>query len=140
MKEFKHPNLMSLLASYETEHFFFIVMEQAIGGDVIELFNKNNSNYQYLDESFACKVIYQVGKGLEHMHKQGVWHRDIKPDNILILNDDLNNPQVALTDFGFSKQFEPGETTKEILGTPLYKAPEINGKNLCMYTYFQILL
>lgn len=51
--------------------------------------------------------------------------RDIKPENILLESSDKNNLNIKITDFGFACFFKPGEGRKEVLGSPLYMAPEI---------------
>ena len=49
--------------------------------------------------------------------------RDIKPENILLESDDINNLNIKITDFGFACFFKEGQN--EVLGSPLYMAPEI---------------
>ena len=51
--------------------------------------------------------------------------RDIKPENILLEASDLNNLNIKITDFGFACFFDPTEGLKDVLGSPLYMAPEI---------------
>ena len=51
--------------------------------------------------------------------------RDIKPENILLESDDLNNLNIKITDFGFACFFNPQEDLMDVLGSPLYMAPEI---------------
>ena len=61
------------------------------------------------------------------MHNKNIVHRDIKPENILLSSKDINNLDVKITDFGFAKCFDPDdfEGFEEILGSPVYMAPEI---------------
>lgn len=54
-----------------------------------------------------------------------VYCRDIKPENILLENKDPNNLNIKITDFGFACFYDPKEGLKEVLGSPLYMAPEI---------------
>ena len=51
--------------------------------------------------------------------------RDIKPENILLEKEDPDNLNIKITDFGFACFFKPGEQCIEVLGSPLYMAPEI---------------
>jgi serine/threonine protein kinase len=61
--------------------------------------------------------------GLNHVHKNGIVHRDMKPENILI--DEKNNT-LKIIDFGLSKIDTPGSKGPSMLvGTPFYMAPEI---------------
>lgn len=60
------------------------------------------------------------------MHQKGIAHRDIKPENVLLESKDVNNLTCKITDFGFSKFFDPRDGgLSEMLGSPLYMAPEI---------------
>lgn len=53
------------------------------------------------------------------------FYRDIKPENILLESDDLDNLNLKITDFGFACFFQPEKGLEEVLGSPLYMAPEI---------------
>lgn len=61
------------------------------------------------------------------MHKKNIVHRDIKPENILLESKDPDNIVIKITDFGFAKCYDPqeGEGMDDVLGSPLYMAPEI---------------
>ena len=77
----------------------------------------------------ASLVISQVAKALNEAHRRGVVHRDIKPDNIFVLESDDDDLFVKVLDFGIAKQSTPlsgqGLTaTGSLLGTPEYMSPE----------------
>ena len=76
----------------------------------------------FLPESIIKKAILDVAAGLDFMHKRGVLHRDVKPQNILI--DDSG--QAKLVDFGVSKVLEDPENdaVKTTEGTYHFMAPE----------------
>lgn len=61
------------------------------------------------------------------MHKKNIIHRDLKPENILLESSDLTNLVVKITDFGFAKCYDPFkfDGLDDILGSPIYMAPEI---------------
>tara|TARA_B110000285_G_scaffold175538_1_gene196910 strand:+ start:16 stop:189 length:174 start_codon:yes stop_codon:yes gene_type:complete len=57
---------------------------------------------------------------LGHLHANGIIHRDLKLENILVNPDGY----LTLIDFGVSKKLKPGDTTETTVGTPEYMAPE----------------
>jgi serine/threonine-protein kinase/endoribonuclease IRE1 len=74
------------------------------------------------------EVLFQLAKGLEHIHQNGLVHRDIKPENVLIwVNPNSNQVLMKWADFGFSKRVnERGTfTMSDVKGTLDYFAPEI---------------
>lgn len=72
----------------------------------------------------AINLAKQICEGLEAAHNEGVVHRDLKPQNILVNGED----QVFISDFGLATSLG-GETTAEMAGTPQYMAPEqVEGK------------
>lgn len=68
-------------------------------------------------------------KGLSHIHKQNVAHRDLKPDNILVEintdNSNVNISSVKIADFGQAKIIEPNTITNAYIQSKNYRAPEI---------------
>ena len=78
-------------------------------------------------EKDAAKILHQVLLGLNYMHKKNIVHRDIKPENMLMESKEIGNLNVKITDFGFSKCYDPTnfEGFDEVLGSPLYMAPEV---------------
>lgn len=74
------------------------------------------------DYKRIVRLVAGVAEGLHHAHEQGVVHRDIKPQNLLLGPDD----QLHITDFGLARMLdEPGLTrSTEMVGTPAYMAPE----------------
>jgi predicted Ser/Thr protein kinase len=72
----------------------------------------------------AVRIAGDVAEAVEHAHRKGILHRDLKPDNILI----EAGGRVRVTDFGLSKQLGDGHgeltRTGQVLGTPSYMAPE----------------
>ena len=88
----------------------------------IRLSRTDRSRRSTRDFRHIARLIAGVAEGLDHAHKQGVVHRDIKPQNLLRGPDG----QLHITDFGLARLLnEPGLTlSTEIVGTPAYMAPE----------------
>ena len=81
-----------------------------------------------MSEHQTANVVKQILLALNYMHKQNIAHRDIKPENILIVPEEsVSNeyPNVKLTDFGFATFFKKQDGMRQVLGSPLYMAPEV---------------
>lgn len=76
------------------------------------------------NEKIASAIMKQVINAVMYCHVNGIVHRDIKADNILLLQNKLTAP-VKLIDFGISVKFEKDTKLKEKTGTVLYIAPEV---------------
>ena len=63
--------------------------------------------------------------GLNYMHLQSITHRDMKPENILLVSDDPDNFDVKIADLGFACKYDKETGLDLVLGTPLYMAPEL---------------
>jgi serine/threonine protein kinase len=114
-----HPNLVRGLDFGWTEDRPYIVLEYVDGEDLW----KRIERLGRLSETEAIDYIVQVAGGLHEAHKNGIIHRDIKPDNIFLTADD----QAKLGDLGLSKDLEEDlELTRPDrgLGTPNFIAPE----------------
>ena len=70
------------------------------------------------------QIFSQVAGAVHHLHSLGIYHRDLKLENILI--DERQH--IKLIDFGFSIKSNPSENLKMYCGTPSYMAPELVGK------------
>ena len=120
LKLFSHPNIIKIYEVIENESAFYIVLEYATGG---ELFN-----YIVLKEKLSEKetslYFYQIIQGIKTIHEKKICHRDMKPENILIANNNL----IKIIDFGLSSEYNDYLSTP--CGSPCYASPEmIKGKN-----------
>ena len=117
LKMLRHPNVVKLLEKFDTDKHHLIVMELCPGGDLLNYVRKRRK----LNEKMAKFVFKQIMEGITYIHQNGVVHRDIKLDNILL--DGHGNIKIA--DFGVSRKFVENEILFEQCGTPAYIAPEI---------------
>ena len=120
---FQHPNVCRYFdafrydegSSFGLQHYEIGVMEYISGGDLDAYVKKHGINSEK-----AKKALLGVLEGLSYLHGQGVIHRDIKPNNILVSGD---TPKII--DFGISKETEKEGNTSTILFTsPGYVSPE----------------
>ncbi len=92
----------------------FIVMEYANGGSL----NGYQKSLAPLAPNEAVSLVTQAAMGISHVHSRGIIHRDIKPDNLL-----LNNNNVLLSDFGIA-YIQNSSVLQQAIGTPAFMAPE----------------
>ncbi len=100
----------------------FIAMEYVEGTDILTWCRSlNDVRSRHI---FIRAFLLQILSALEYIHREGVIHYDIKPDNLLVVGDESSHPPlVKLTDFGFSKV--QTEENTQIRGTLEYTAPEL---------------
>ena len=94
-------------------HLVFEYMKQ----DLLELMKSKEPGH--LDESQIKDIIYQTLLGLTHMHKYGFFHRDMKPENLLI-----TEKIVKIADFGLAREIRSLPPYTEYVSTRYYRAPE----------------
>jgi len=117
MARLTHPNLARIHAAHLTPPCPYLVLDLYPGGSLTELLEAGP-----LAVERASEIAAQLAEGLAHAHANQVVHRDLKPDNVLF--DDRG--QAVIADFGVSRQGAVDRMTRtgELLGTPLYMAPE----------------
>jgi len=72
-----------------------------------------------LEPIYVKRIIYSILKALSHIHRLGVFHRDVKPENIM-----LDNQQIKLVDFGSCRGIHSIPPLTEYISTRWYRAPE----------------
>ncbi|XVF41185.1 hypothetical protein PTKIN_Ptkin01aG0259700 [Pterospermum kingtungense] len=115
----KHPNVLELYEVIASKSKIYFVMEYAKGG---ELFNKVSKGK--LREDVARKYFQQLISAVDFCHSRGVYHRDLKLENLLL----DENGTVKVSDFGLSALAESkhqGGILHTTCGTPAYVAPEV---------------
>ena len=120
-----HPNIVTIYEVGTDGDKNYIAMEFLSGRNLRKEIDKTG----FIEPKHAVEVAIEVLEGLAFAHENGVIHRDIKPDNVQLLDDG----QVKLTDFGIARlTFEPNITMDgQVFGTPSYMSPEqINGQEI----------
>ncbi len=121
LKLCQHPNIIRLLDVFENPDHLYIVLELLHGGDLYEYLNKRHFN---ILEHRARNIVHALATALYYIHSYGIVHRDIKLDNVLMV-DESDDSEVKLVDFGLSKIIGPGEYCHDPFGTYGYAAPEV---------------
>ncbi len=112
-----HPNIVSVYDVSHSDDIEYIVME-LIDGITLKQYLQKKS---VLDPSEVLNFSIQIAKALEHAHSKGIIHRDIKPQNIMLLKDGM----IKVADFGIaSLESDIEENNGETVGSVHYIAPE----------------
>ena len=124
-----HSNIVKLYYSYNFEDSYFLILQKAYGGD---LYNYTQSNI--ITETYIKKICKQLLYAMEHLHKKMIIIKDIKLENILLL-DKSKEPDILLCDFNLSIILTDKEQyTNNRGGTLIYAAPEVLSQQL-IYNY-----
>ncbi|KAI8145395.1 kinase-like domain-containing protein [Fennellomyces sp. T-0311] len=118
LKRLSHPNIVKLFDVIETDRHIGMVMEYASGGELFEYI----LNRDYLEEDVARPFFGQLISSVHYMHQKGVVHRDLKLENVLLLDD---QEHIVITDFGFANNCTGQDLLSTCCGSPCYAAPEL---------------
>ena len=113
-----HPNIVEMYDVGEDNGNFYIVMEYIDGQTLKQLIKKRG----HLTVPEAIDIMLQLTDGLAHAHDSYIIHRDIKPQNIMILEDGM----VKITDFGIAMAINASDLTQtnSVMGSVHYLPPE----------------
>jgi eukaryotic-like serine/threonine-protein kinase len=117
----QHPHIMPLFDSGRVESTVFFVMPYIQGESLRSRLHRETQ----LPVADAVRIAAEIASGLDYAHRQGVIHRDIKPDNVL-----FHDGRALLADFGIALAWSDGDGKSRLtrsgvsLGTPQYMSPE----------------
>jgi predicted Ser/Thr protein kinase len=113
----QHPGIVAVYEYGEDSQFAYIAMEYVEGSSLRQYFERKVR----FDEDDLVSIMAQLLDALHYAHEQGVWHRDVKPANIII----MSNGRIKVADFGIA---HVGSSTLTqvgvVMGTPGFIAPE----------------
>jgi eukaryotic-like serine/threonine-protein kinase len=111
-----HPNIVSITTAEKQEGTFFIVMEYVPGETLENIIALKGA----IDLPRALDFTCQICNAVDHAHRQGVLHRDLRPANVLVGENDM----AKVADFGTSRYLEIAAHGTTVIGSPPYMAPE----------------
>ena len=127
MKMISHPNCIALKTIFKTrgesdkEFFYNIVMEYM--PVTINQYNLSFRGANIKPPKVAIKLFaFQMFSGLHYLHSNGIMHRDIKPQNLLV---DPDKCTLKICDFGSAKTIHKGDTSVSYIASRFYRAPEL---------------
>jgi serine/threonine protein kinase/class 3 adenylate cyclase len=129
LAEVNSPHVTNFIEVNEDEGLHYLAIEYVRGTNLADWIARKGR----LDEHAALTIMADVARALAVAHERSVIHRDVKPENILLIDDGTNDPSskplVKLSDFGLARHVVENESLEmtqagAILGTPLYMAPE----------------
>src|SRR5919106_5595665 len=111
-----HPNIVTILTAEKQDGIFFIVMEYVPGETLEQIVERDGA----LELPRALDFTCQICNAVDHAHRAGVIHRDLRPGNMLVSETGL----LKVTDFGTSRFLEIAAHGTTVIGSPPYMAPE----------------
>jgi serine/threonine-protein kinase len=111
-----HPNIVTMLTAEKLDDVFFIVMEYVPGQTLEHVIKQEGA----LDLPRALDLTCQMCNAVDHAHRAGILHRDLRPGNMLL----SENGMLKVTDFGTSRFLEIAAHGTTVIGSPPYMAPE----------------
>jgi serine/threonine-protein kinase len=111
-----HPNVVNVLTAERQDNVFFIVMEYVPGETLEAIIEREGA----LDLPRVLDYTCQICNAVDHAHRHGVLHRDLRPGNVLVTEQGL----VKVADFGTSRFLEIAAHGTTVIGSPPYMAPE----------------
>jgi serine/threonine-protein kinase len=111
-----HPNIVTILTAEKQENVCFIVMEFVPGETLEAIISRAGA----LDLALALDYTCQICNAVDHAHRQGVLHRDLRPSNVIVTENGL----LKVADFGTSRFLEIAAHGTTVIGSPPYMAPE----------------
>lgn len=120
LKQLNHPNIVKLIEEFDFSKQLYLILELVQDGDLFDAI----SSVTKFSEVHVSTMIYNLCSALTYLHSQGIVHRDIKLENLLISVQEDGSQSVKLADFGLA--VEVGDNPLySVCGTAFYVSPEM---------------
>lgn len=122
LRRINHTNVIRLVEVFESNRKVYMVMELSTGGSLLDRLETRGN----FGESEAGRVLKMVISGVGYLHKLGITHRDLRPDNLLYYHPGSDS-RILITDFGFAstRKASGNPYMHTVCGVPHYIAPEV---------------
>ena len=132
LKKLNHENIMKMYEIIDTPNNLYLILEYINGISLLQ-YIKNMSDHKINEKK--CKILfYQIVKGINYCQLKNICHRDIKLENILL----LDNSKIKIIDFGFGIITNNNTYHKFFCGTPSYMSPEVINKEKYIAQFYDI--
>ena len=123
-----HPNIVQLKDLVITDDYFFLLFEHIQGQELLD----HICDRKKLSERRAKCYLGQLLSAISYCHAYGIVHRDLKIENVIIVDPQKENPVVKLVDFGLSNFYHPRHRLTTYCGSLYFAAPELlSGRPYC---------
>ena len=132
LKKLNHENIMKMYEIIDTPNNLYLILEYINGISLLQ-YIKNMSDHKINEKK--CKILfYQIVKGINYCQLKNICHRDIKLENILL----IDNSKIKIIDFGFGIITNNNTYHKFFCGTPSYMSPEVINKEKYIAQFYDI--
>ncbi len=116
----EHKNIIKFKGLHREEEHVYLILEYFHAKNLAYILQKRKE--KSMDEYTVKIIVKQVVEALAYCHDRGVYHLDVKPENILV---DKNDWKIKIIDFAFSVKSIDNSRVKRYCGTPSYMCPEV---------------
>ena len=111
-------NILSVILSLRIHSYGFLITRYAAAGSLADILTRSSP-----EEPVILSIAHQIHQGLSYMHRKGIAHRDLKPDNIFV----YESGRAVIGDFGLATQLEtdPLHWIERLCGSPAFMPPEM---------------